>query len=54
MKADIIEHAGGPEVLTLADVPAPQAEADEVAIRVHAFGLDRARRAVGASSRLDS
>lgn len=26
MKAHIIERAGGPEVLTLADVPAPQAQ----------------------------
>lgn len=42
MKAYIIEHAGGPEVLTLADVPAPQAKADEVTIRVRAFGLNRA------------
>ena len=31
MKAYIIERAGGPEVLTLADVPAPDAKADEVA-----------------------
>lgn len=42
MKAYIIERAGGPEVLTLADYPAPQAAADEVMIRVRAFGLNRA------------
>lgn len=42
MKAYIIERAGGPEVLTLAEVPAPQAKADEVTIRVRAFGLNRA------------
>jgi NADPH2:quinone reductase len=42
MKAYIIERAGGPEVLTLADVPAPEAKADEVTIRVRAFGLNRA------------
>lgn len=42
MKAYIIEHAGGPEVLNLADIPPPQAKADEVTIRVRAFGLNRA------------
>jgi len=42
MKAWIVEHVGGPEVLTLADIPAPQAKADEVKIRVRAFGLNRA------------
>jgi len=42
MKAYIIERAGGPEVLTLADLPAPRAKADEVTIRVRAFGLNRA------------
>ncbi len=42
MKAYIIERAGGPEVLTLAEVPSPQAKSDEVAIRVRAFGVNRA------------
>ncbi len=42
MKAYIVERAGGPEVLTLADVPSPQAKGDEVTIRVRAFGLNRA------------
>src|SRR5207253_570099 len=42
MKAWIVERAGGPEVLTLADIPAPQAKADEVKIRVRAVGLNRA------------
>lgn len=41
MKAYVIERAGGPEVLTLVDVPAPQAKADEVTIRVRAFGVNR-------------
>lgn len=42
MKAYVIERAGGPEVLRLADVPSPQAKGDEVTIRVRAFGLNRA------------
>jgi NADPH2:quinone reductase len=42
MKAYIIGHAGGPEVLRLADIPAPEAKEDEVKIRVRAFGLNRA------------
>ena len=42
MKAYVIEQAGGPEVLGLRDVPAVAATADEVRIRVRAFGLNRA------------
>lgn len=42
MKAYVIEQAGGPEVLNLTEIPPPQAKADEVTIRVRAFGLNRA------------
>ena len=42
MKAYVIERAGGPEVLTLTDVPSPRATGDEVTIRVRAFGINRA------------
>ncbi|MBW7983624.1 zinc-binding dehydrogenase [Enterobacillus tribolii] len=42
MKAYVIERTGGPEVLQLQDVPAPQAGENEVKIRVKAFGLNRA------------
>lgn len=42
MKAYVIEQPGGPEVLQLRDIPAPEAKADEVLIRVKAFGLNRA------------
>lgn len=42
MKAYFIEHAGGPEVLTLVDVPALQAKADDVTIHVRRTkGTDR-------------
>ncbi len=56
MKAWIVEHVGGPEVLTLADIPAPQAKADEVKIRVRAFGLNRAEvyRRTGMMGPIDS
>ncbi|MFL9998666.1 zinc-binding dehydrogenase [Paraburkholderia sediminicola] len=42
MKAYVIEQAGGPEVLQLRDIPSPEPTADEVQIRVCAFGLNRA------------
>jgi NADPH:quinone reductase-like Zn-dependent oxidoreductase len=42
MKAYVVEHAGGPEVLQLRDVSSPEPAADEVQIRVRAFGLNRA------------
>lgn len=42
MKAYVIERPGGPEVLKLQDMPSPVAKADEVTIRVRAFGLNRA------------
>ncbi|KKJ02484.1 zinc-binding dehydrogenase [Burkholderia gladioli] len=42
MKAYVIERAGGPEVLQLRDIPSVAPRADEVRIRVRAFGLNRA------------
>ena len=42
MKAYVIERAGGPEVLELRDIRPADVNADEVRIRVHAFGLNRA------------
>lgn len=42
MKAYVIEQVGGPEVLQLRDIPSPEPTADEVQIRVRAFGLNRA------------
>ncbi|PYS60018.1 MAG: alcohol dehydrogenase [Acidobacteria bacterium] len=42
MRAYVIERAGGPEVLKLLDLPSPEPKADEVRIRVRAFGLNRA------------
>ncbi len=42
MKAYVIEKAGGPEVLQLRDIESSEPGADEVLIRVRAFGLNRA------------
>ena len=42
MKAVVITHFGGPEVLEIRDVPAPQPGLDEVLVRVHGTGLNRA------------
>jgi NADPH:quinone reductase-like Zn-dependent oxidoreductase len=42
MKAYVVEQPGGPEVLQLRDMPSPEPAADEVQIRVRAFGLNRA------------
>ncbi len=42
MKAYVIEEAGGPEVLKLRDIESLAPGADEVRIRVKAFGLNRA------------
>jgi NADPH:quinone reductase-like Zn-dependent oxidoreductase len=41
MKAIVIRQAGGPDVLTLEDRPIPTPGADDVLIRVKAFGLNR-------------
>jgi NADPH:quinone reductase-like Zn-dependent oxidoreductase len=42
MKAYVIEQAGGPDVLQLRDIVLTEPGADEVRIRVRAFGLNRA------------
>ncbi len=42
MQAVIITKPGGPEVLEIRDVPAPQPSSHEVLVRVHAAGLNRA------------
>ena len=42
MKAYVVERAGGPEVLKLADIASVPPDMDEVRIRVKAFGLNRA------------
>ncbi len=42
MKAYVIEQPGGPEALQLRDIASPEPGADEVQIRVRAFGLNRA------------
>ncbi len=42
MKAVVISRPGGPEVLELRDVPAPEPEAGEILVRVRAAGVNRA------------
>jgi len=42
MKAIVITGIGGPEVLEIRDVPAPEPRGDQVRIRVRACGLNRA------------
>ncbi|KAI1152971.1 GroES-like protein [Nemania diffusa] len=42
MRAVVISAFGGPEVLSYQSVPKPIPEADEVLIRVHAFGVNHA------------
>jgi NADPH2:quinone reductase len=42
MKAYVIDRAGGPEVLQLRDIQSVAPKADEVRIRVRAFGVNRA------------
>jgi NADPH2:quinone reductase len=41
MRAAVIEHPGGPEVLQISDVPLPIARPGWIVIRVEAFGLNR-------------
>ena len=41
MKAAVIHHPGGPEVLSIESRPVPRPQAGEVLIRVKAFGLNR-------------
>ena len=40
MKAITASHAGGPEVMSLADVPEPTCSADKVRVRVEAAGVN--------------
>ncbi|HEY8258971.1 MAG TPA: NAD(P)H-quinone oxidoreductase [Gemmatimonadales bacterium] len=42
MKAVIYNGAGGPEVITLGEVPKPEVKPGHVRVRVHAAGLNRA------------
>ena len=42
MRAAIITRPGGPEVLEVREVPTPKPAADQVLVRVHAAGLNRA------------
>lgn len=42
MRAVVITRPGGPEVLEVRDVPEPQFGPDEVLVRIHAAGLNRA------------
>src|SRR5260370_35283946 len=42
MKAVVITKPGGPEVLEIREVATPQPSAEEVLVRVHAAGLNRA------------
>ncbi|WP_047244417.1 zinc-binding dehydrogenase [Chromobacterium subtsugae] len=44
MRAIVRQQYGGPEQLRIQDIPAPQAGADEVLVRVRAFGLNRAEQ----------
>src|SRR5215472_5431070 len=42
MKALVITRPGGPEVLSVADRPKPEARGDEILVRVSAAGINRA------------
>ncbi|HYL41746.1 MAG TPA: NAD(P)H-quinone oxidoreductase, partial [Ktedonobacteraceae bacterium] len=42
MRAVVITRPGGPEVLEIQEVPAPEVSADYVRVRIHAAGLNRA------------
>jgi putative PIG3 family NAD(P)H quinone oxidoreductase len=42
MKAIVITRTGGPDVLEVREVPAPEPQADQVRVRVRACGLNRA------------
>ena len=40
MKAIRVSHIGGPEVMELAEVPAPQAKASEAVVKVNVAGVN--------------
>ena len=40
MRAVVVEHPGGPEALTLVDVPPPNAGEGEVVVEVEAVGVN--------------
>ena len=40
MRAVVVEHPGGPDALTLVDVPRPEAGEDEVVVEVEAVGVN--------------
>ncbi|HEX7336972.1 MAG TPA: NAD(P)H-quinone oxidoreductase [Gemmatimonadales bacterium] len=42
MRAVIYAGAGGPEVITIGDVPKPEVQPEHIRVRVHAAGLNRA------------
>jgi NADPH2:quinone reductase len=42
MRAVIFEGAGGPEVITIGEVPNPEVRPDHIRVRVHASGVNRA------------
>jgi putative PIG3 family NAD(P)H quinone oxidoreductase len=42
MRAVIYEGAGGPEVISIGEVPKPEVRPDHIRVRVHAAGLNRA------------
>jgi NADPH2:quinone reductase len=42
MRAVIFDGAGGPEVITIGEVPKPEVGKDHIRVRVHAAGLNRA------------
>src|SRR5918992_1157639 len=42
MRAVIYEGAGGPEVITIGEVPKPEVRPDHIRVKVHAAGVNRA------------
>lgn len=42
MRAVILEGAGGPEVITIGEVPKPEVRPEHIRVRVHAAGVNRA------------
>ena len=42
MRAVIYEGAGGPEVITIGEVPKPEVRPEHIRVKVHAAGVNRA------------